>query len=522
MSIHSSNTASFRSEENGGVSILFGIMAIVLFAFIGGAIDYARLNHAHDRTVSALDSALLAGGRTLQTEVNANDKALAAAQTYYNEQIRARFDVDAPTIELKVAADGLSISGKATGSVKTPFMALVGVNSLPIVVESSAALAVGGNGSSTLEISLMLDVTGSMCDGNADPCQHGSKIDALKTSAKDLVDIVVRDNGKSNSRVALVPFSTRVRVASQQTGDIKDRMKKLTGLDSKWSGWYNQCKESTANSSGGSEVSNNWSCQRYESEMVNNWKVFPCVTDRTGPQQFSDAAPGSNTWLNAHDGGRFPLSRDSSDTPIADGDHLGKHKTDPAFHWTYGEDHEDFCAEVPTENVIVPLSGDNHQLKDHIDGLTAIGSTAGALGTAWSWYMLSPNFANVWPSESRPGPYSDLTAKNPNDSPKLRKIAVIMTDGLYNTYRNWKDQDPVAVSDNAKSICTNMKAAGIEIYTVGFDLDALSSGDRARAEDVLKTCGSDISHFYEAIDPEKLRQSFRDIALKLSELYIQK
>jgi hypothetical protein len=129
-----------------------------------------------------------------------------------------------------------------------------------------------------------------------------------------------------------------------------------------------------------------------------------------------------------------------------------------------------------------------------------------------------------------PGSYAD-TAPSGSNPPKLRKIAVLMTDGLYNTYRTWK-QDPSKAGElsyiqtkiipNAKSICTNMKAAGIEIYTVGFDLDALSAAERTRAIDVLQSCGTDIHHFYDALNAEQLKASFRDIALQLSQLFVAK
>ena len=54
----------------------------------------------------------------------------------------------------------------------------------------------------------MLDVTGSMCT----PC---SKIDAAKSAAKDLIDIVIWDDqSQFTSRVALAPFAEAVNVGT--------------------------------------------------------------------------------------------------------------------------------------------------------------------------------------------------------------------------------------------------------------------------------------------------------------------
>ena len=75
---------------------------------------------------------------------------------------------------------------------------------------SACSVGAGGNNSKgeSLEISLMLDVTGSMCD----PC---TKIDDLKAAAKDLVDIVIWDDQSAyTSKVALSPFAPAVNVGS--------------------------------------------------------------------------------------------------------------------------------------------------------------------------------------------------------------------------------------------------------------------------------------------------------------------
>ena len=95
-----------------------------------------------------------------------------------------------------------------------------------------------------------------------------------------------------------------------------------------------------------------------------------------------------------------------------------------------------------------------------------------------------------------------------------------MTDGMYNTTRGWRDQDPVQMATEAKQMCANMKAHGLEIYAVGFDLAALPAAARARAIDTLQTCGKDLQHLYDAISAEQLKQSFRDIAMQLSQLFV--
>ncbi len=161
----------------------------------------------------------------------------------------------------------------------------------------------------------------------------------------------------------------------------------------------------------------------------------------------------------------------------------------------------------PTSTVM-PLTNDKIALKAHIDGFPTTGTTAGHLGTAWAWYLLSPNWSSVWTGGSVPQPYSLLTQTNSEGHPKLRKIAVLMTDGEYNKWYTGSDS-----TTQARAICTNIKAEGIEVYTVGFAIAVGSSPDVT-----MQQCATSPDHYYNAADGAALKAAFRDIALKISTL----
>lgn len=509
--------ATFAGDDRGAVAAVFGLTAMMLMAAAGTAIDYSRFSNVRTQTQVALDSAVLAGGRAMQ--INSDDFEVAAgvAQAFFRQQMSKSLAGSVPDATF-VAADGnTAIEGAATVPVDTPVLSFFNIHTLTVSATSKAKFSIGGGpgGGSNLEISLMLDVTGSMCDDGNGPCLSGDKIDAMKDAAKDLVNIVIKDGSSQTTRVALVPFGTRVRVGPPDDAGTNALMAALTGLPADWDGFYNECVAWTGGG-GDSESAGDWTCTDYDVIEPVDWIVMPCVTDRTGPEALTDAAPGDDQWLNAHDGGRFPLSWDSSNTPITED--LGGSAADPAQHWNFREGGH--CGDdFPEDNTIVPLTSNKGELISHINGLQAAGATAGQLGTAWSWYMLSPNWSAIWTGDSEPGPYSDLTEMQ-DGVPKLRKIAILMTDGQYNTWRGWKDSDPVTVSDNAVALCTNMKAAGIEIFTVGFELDSLPADDKTRALETLQSCGTDLEHFYEAINAAQLKESFQAIALELSRLYL--
>ena len=73
-------------------------------------------------------------------------------------------------------------------------------------------------------------------------------------------------------------------------------------------------------------------------------------------------------------------------------------------------------------------------------------------------------------------------------------------------------------TQQARTLCQNMRTAGLTVYAVGFQL-----GNSPDALTTLRDhCASDSTTFYNANDGEQLRQAFRDIALKISTLHLSK
>ena len=61
-----------------------------------------------------------------------------------------------------------------------------------------------------------------------------------------------------------------------------------------------------------------------------------------------------------------------------------------------------------------------------------------------------------------------------------------------------------------------MKAKGIEIYTVGYDLNTLPVADQASATSTLQACGSDLTHFYQSFNASQLQSDFKTIASQIA------
>lgn len=511
----------FLRNTSGNVSIMAAFAAIPALAATGAAVDWMRLNDYRTEVYSALDGAVLAGTQAYFENDMDKAKAVAEAKRFYDNAIPAgQFTVNDVTFKLNSKGNGIAASGQV--EVPTSFMKVVGIDKLVVLSSNIEEAAVAESGvnkpSADLEVSLMLDVTGSMCADNNGPCTSGPKISALKSAAADLVDTVIWDDQTSfTSKIAVVPFSTRVRVGPDGGGGAI--MKKLTNLEPTWNGWYKMCTNGSGG--GGSETDGGWTCNAYETKKYTGWKIMPCVTDRFYNDgwkfELTDADPAAGRWMNAHDGGRMPEGQDSSAIKATVG--TGKTKADPATFWNY--DYSGMCYDVAPANEVMPLTNDKAKLKSKISGLQAFGATGGVLGTAFSWYMLSPAWKNIWTGQSQPKPYEKLKETNADGKPKLRKVAILMTDGSYNTFRGWKGQDINLLSSNAKEMCANMKAKGIEIYTIGFALDELPPSEIPTSKSMLQSCATSPKHFYDSHSPDELKQAFKDIGQNVSDVAIR-
>jgi Flp pilus assembly protein TadG len=167
----------------------------------------------------------------------------------------------------------------------------------------------------------------------------------------------------------------------------------------------------------------------------------------------------------------------------------------------------------PSGAKVAALTDDKASLLSTVRSLSAGGSTAGHLGTSWAWYLLSPNWSGIWPAASKPSAYNDGTTL---------KFAILMTDGIYNTVGGVNGGDFSAQATDAqtraKTLCDNMKAKGITIYSVGF----IAAGDPATAADTLRYCASSSTTFYKAEDGDQLTSAFTEIAKDISRLRLSK
>lgn len=255
----------------------------------------------------------------------------------------------------------------------------------------------------------------------------------------------------------------------------------------------------SAYTGGGSSWCGQDGCQyrvfrRWSDNALTGVETSTCVSERTGPQAYTDAAPGTNTWVGRNYDAKY-VSKNVPGNPC------------------------------PTA-AIQPLTANIASLKTKITGLSETGSTAGQIGLAWGWYSLSPNFNSLWPSNPA-GVYNTTNTL---------KAVILMTDGEFNSPYctgvlardagdgsggsadkincNATNGDPFV---QATALCNAIKAQRIVLYTVGF---AVTEGSNAAK--ILSNCATSPDYAFLPASGADLKNDFAAIGRDITRLRISK
>ncbi|MGE0213387.1 MAG: pilus assembly protein TadG-related protein [Parvibaculaceae bacterium] len=204
-----------------------------------------------------------------------------------------------------------------------------------------------------------------------------------------------------------------------------------------------------------------------------------CTRDRKYSHNITDTTPNTTTSTHASRWGQPLASNDS---------------------------HGITCSAYATRNLLVrPLT------TDHVGTVTAISNmlpynwTHIAVGMEFGWHLISPN-----------EPFNQGVAYGTENT---LKAIVLLTDGAQ-TEVGWGSGTVNTVSQaekNLETICTNVKAKGVRVLTVAYDLYDNASTTR------LKNCASSAEDAFNVKNTKELASAFGVITNKLAKvMYIAK
>jgi hypothetical protein len=189
------------SRQRGQILPIVAIMAVVLVAIIGLAIDVGRIMVAKAELVRAVDAAALAGVLKLPNM----SEVQAEVYAYMSE------NEPSATVEVPISPAERQVKVVGHEQVDLTFMSVLtllpGIGLTDPVTISADAIA--GFGVLPVDTYLDIDATGSM---GASPCNQGQNNDGCpikeaKEAAQDFADILLNDTpGASHTQVGAGPF----------------------------------------------------------------------------------------------------------------------------------------------------------------------------------------------------------------------------------------------------------------------------------------------------------------------------
>jgi Flp pilus assembly protein TadG len=256
----------------------------------------------------------------------------------------------------------------------------------------------------------------------------------------------------------------QLKKAAQADGDVyvsiipfsKDVNAGASNYNATWIDWTDwDAANGTCSNSGYTKKS---SCQSHSGTWTpknhNTWNG--CVTDRDQNYDTMNTSPTS--------GAKFPAEQYSS---------------------------------CPVE--LMGLSYDWTTLNAKIDALSPAGNTNQAIGLAWAWQSLTN---------------APLSIPAKDSSSQYKEIIILLTDGL-NTENRWYTTQ-TAIDNRQAITCSNVKAAGITVYTV-----QVNTGSDPTST-LLKNCATDTNKFFLLTSANQIVTTFESIGTSISQLHLAK
>lgn len=523
----------FLRDECGSVFTMAAIMAIGIVGTVGLAVDVGRAQMAEGKLQNALDAAGLAAGASLNTDnlegvvnkylaLNFGQGNLGAAIT----------DVD-----VVVSDDNQLITVTASASLNTTFMRIFNKNTVELRAETEITRTNKG-----MELAVVLDITGSMCTPS---CTN--RLDALKTASHDLFEILFGTGASTaeNLWIGIVPFSMAVNTGPSHTDWLDGTH--FAALDWGTTSWRGCTEARWADGNDVTDVSpatERFLAYYWQDDANNNWREVDTqdveTTTLCGPTSSTSCrcTPGTGGYSGGTRVCGTTVAGNVTTRIYCTNQTSGSNKrcyrevtTQHAPIYTYdinsSRGPNTYC---PTAEV-TRLTNHRPTLDTAIDALTAVGGTHIPTGAVWGWRMLSPNWRGYWG-----GTMATNNLPLDYNTPLMVKAMILMSDGqntMYNhadgaygyTSQNhtgmastpYTDAKAATELDNKLAqICTNMKAQGILVYTVLFDVTDTNT------KNLMRNCATTPDYYFDSPDAATLRTAFRTIGDSLANLRISR
>jgi Flp pilus assembly protein TadG len=470
----------FARARAGNVALTFALATFPIIGAVGAAVDYSHANSVKSAMQAALDSTALMLSRDVAT---LNDTQLQSKATNYFTALFTRPEATNVTVTASYTTTGGSaVVINSSANVPTAIMGIVGYDHIEVTASATAKW-----GSQRLRVALALDNTGSMADAG--------KMTALKSATKALLtQLKNAASVNGDVYVSIIPFNKDVNVGSSNSA-------------ANWINWslWDAANSGSGNISGsicyngtlwevsGNSVHNGGSCSGTSGGICYGgtlWKY-------NGTTFYSAGTCTHTTWNGCITDRGLTTGPSTSDY-----DRKVTAPTTSIVDSLFVAEQYGSCPVA-----MMGLSYDWTTLNGLVDSMVADGNTNQPIGLVWAWQSLVGG-----------GP---LTAPAKDSNYTYKDIIILMSDGL-NTQDRWYsnqtqvDKRMYDSSNSGAGTCANIKAAGIQIYTIHVN----TNGDPLST--LLQNCASSSDKFWMITSASDLGTVFNTIGTNLTKLRVAK
>ncbi|NGP19390.1 pilus assembly protein [Devosia aurantiaca] len=192
----------FSGDTRGNVAVIVALLILPMMVLAGGATDIARYEAYRVQLQDGVDRGVLAAASLTQTvAVETTVEEYLKSLSFYGD-VETDYDY---TTNLNVRR----INVKANYDMPTGFLPLIGIQTLHVQVEATAQ-----EKRTNIEISLILDISGSMREGSP------QKLSLLKPAAKKFIDLMLAPANRPTTSMSIIPYAGSVSVGSTVFGGI--------------------------------------------------------------------------------------------------------------------------------------------------------------------------------------------------------------------------------------------------------------------------------------------------------------
>jgi Flp pilus assembly protein TadG len=449
----------FAQDRKGSIGAVLALGSVALLGAASASLDYTRMTNSRAALAAAVDAAALAGAQAPVADMQ------TIARQVFDANFREKDRITSFTARIVKRGEDDAVQVEAVADVKMSLAQAIGISSAPVRAVSEV---LSGN-DADVQLALVLDVTGSMA---------GQRLASLKTASAEMVNTLFDKLAKPEQlKISVIPFSEYVNV----------------GMQNRNQPWIDVPPDSTTTRNvcwPTRDITRTYNCRM----QFHSWTH--CEDGVCGTQ--------TGTWeVCDHDyGPYYDVCQNETTTLRWDGCVGSRNYPLNVRDENYTINRVPGVMNVTCPVPLTPPTPSRNVVLAALDALQPIGNTYIPSGLMWGWAALSDTQPISTPS---------------NPTRKTNKFLILMTDGAnsisptYPYHNEWNV--PVADTLTAE-LCTNIKAAGIQVFTISFDVN------NNIIKNQLRICASSPDKYFDAIGSVQLSEAFNGITKQLTQLRI--